>query len=156
MVNTWVEMPDVDFQAILCPGGVVFQRVTHIFRALVDSPVLDARIGIRREHGNPYRFKNVHNCMMNDSIRVIRQTRNQAFFRFKDCELMVFGRFERLILQRFVQCKKIGFTVLVMYAHTIRTQLSLAGFFIRKVQVFDADYFIIQVADSLHVLTLLE
>ena len=81
--------------------------------------------------------------MMNDSVRVIWQPGNQAFLWFKDCELMIFGRFESLILQTFMQGKKIRFTVLVMDADTIRTQLSLAGFFVRKTQVVDADYLVI-------------
>jgi len=143
MVDAWVEMADVDFQAILCSGGVVIQNESNVLCAFVDSPVLDARICVRRENGNPYIFKVVHNGMMNDSVREIRQTRNQTFFRLKDFELVIFGCLESLILQTFMQGRKICFTVLVMDFDTIRTQLPLAGFFIRKTQVVDADYLVI-------------
>ena len=136
-------MADVDFQAILRSGGVVVKDKPNVFCAFVDSSVLDARICVNRENGNPYIFKVVHNCMMNDSVREIRQTRNQAFFRFRDCEVIIFGCLESLILQTFVQGCKVGFTVLVMDSDTIRTQLSLAGFLVRKTQVVDADYLVI-------------
>lgn len=120
----------------------------------MDSPVLDARIRVLVEDGNPYRFKDIHNGMVQDTVGIIGQTVNLPFFRLVYGEDMILGCSERSVFQTLMQGKDIGITVLVVHLHAIRPQLAFSCLLVGKLQVFNADYPVKQVANSFHCLSL--
>ena len=63
---------------------------------------------------------------------------------------MIFGCFECAVFQTFVQGNDIGIPVLIVYLHTIRTQLAFPCLFIGKTQVFNAYYPVKQIANPFH------
>lgn len=63
---------------------------------------LDTRISIVRECFDPYRFKNIHNCVMYYSVGIVRKTENKPFLWFKNREDIIRRGFERLCQQGFM------------------------------------------------------
>ena len=74
MVDAWIELADVDLQAIQWPSVEPSDILLCLPCASVDASMLDAGIGVISEGLDPYRFQHVHYGVMHDSIRVIRQT----------------------------------------------------------------------------------
>ena len=91
---------------------------------------------------------------MQDAVGIIWQLIYFTFFGFVNCKHMIFGCVKRSVFQRFVQGKNVGFPVLVVHLHSIRMQLSLAGFFVRKFQVVNRNDLFKKVAYSFHCLCL--
>ena len=101
----------------------------------MDATVLDARICVAIEHGHPYRFKDVHYRMMQDSVGKVWQLIDLPLLWFKNRENVIFRCLECSVFQTLMQCKNVGIPVLVVLLHSIGMQLALAGFLVRKFQV---------------------
>ena len=150
MVDRRVKLPNVNLQAIFCPGGVFSQCLFYRHCASVDAPVLDARIGVARENGHPYWFKNVHHGVMQYPVGIIWQLIYFTFLWFVNLKNVILGRVKRSIFQWVVQSNTVGFPVLIVQLHAIRMQLSLAGFFVREFQIVNRYDFFKKVAISFH------
>lgn len=150
VINTFVELSNVYLQTVRRAFSVVVQCFLNVHCALMYAALLDARIRLCDERIDPNRFKNIHNCMMNDSVGEIRQTTNLSFFRFEDCERIVWRSVIFATLQHFVKFLQVRFTLLVELTNAERTQFSFARFFVSDSKIVDADDGVVYVADSFH------
>ena len=57
--------------------------------AALDASALDAAESIVRECPHPYRLQDVHNGVVDDTVRIIGQTENDAFLWLIDLEYLI-------------------------------------------------------------------
>jgi hypothetical protein len=95
VVDGWVELGDVHFQAV----AVASDEFHRPPAARVDTLARDAGIGIADEKPLPYRHEDAHEGMLDDAVRVERQPVNKAVFRHVDHHCRVRGRRERALDQ---------------------------------------------------------
>ena len=86
MVDAWIELTDVNFQAVKRSAVKPTDISLCLPCASVYASMLDAGIGVISEGLDPYRFQHVHYGVMHDSIRVIRQTHYHPLLRLIDLE----------------------------------------------------------------------
>lgn len=66
--------------------------------------------------------------MVQDPIRIIRQTVNKPFFGISDYKYLIFRIYKSLVFQRFVKSQYVCFPIPIVSFDTIRTQLAFSGF----------------------------
>ena len=86
MVDAWIELADVDLQAIQWPSVEPSDILLCLPCASVDASMLDAGIGVIGEGLDPYRLQYVHDGVMHDPIRVVRETLDLTLLWFIDLE----------------------------------------------------------------------
>ena len=136
MVHRRIELLYVYLQTV--------QRLAMIFAYhLLDIPctpfnttLLDTGISVVSEHACPYRFKNVHDCMVYNPVRKIGKAVYYAFLRLVNREHIILRSPEGLVLQCFMELLYVSFTVTVVDTNPIGASFALAGLLVSQHEVF--------------------
>ena len=135
-----ITLADVDFKAVQGLSLVTSYHLPDVACAALYASVLDARVGVVREHGHPYRFEDNHNGVMHDAVGIVRKTEYDTLLGLVDSENLVGRCLERFCQQSLVQSLYVRFTVAVVEADTIAAELPPTGFLVSQSEVLHRDY----------------
>lgn len=136
MTHGGVALLDVNFQTEERLALKTLDYFVNPTGAALNTTPLDARIRVISEEPHPNGFKNVHDSMVDDTVRIVRKTINNSFFRLVDREHVIRRGLERLCQQGFMQSQQILLSVLVVNLDPVCVRLPPSRIFIGEAEVF--------------------
>jgi hypothetical protein len=149
MVYRWIELPDIHLQAISSWAGRS-DEVHSPSTCGMNTLSCPAGIRVMDEQAAPNWLKDVHQGMLDHSVRIERQLVDDPLLRFVDHLLRVRRCGEGLFNQSVPDIENVLIQIIIEPADSILPALAFPGLFICQVDIIQLSYLIPKISVSLH------